>query len=82
MRMLPPEASFLPAYGAMGHKFRGNFHIPLFLYHAADGFLIVIGLVMVRRLALPETIVSLCVEQPLLVEAVVLEKVVYTGISR
>ena len=30
-------------------------------------------------LALPETVVSLCVEQPLLVKAVVLEKMVYVG---
>ena len=70
---------FLPAYGAMGYQFRGDFHILLFFYHAADGFLIVIGLVVARCFALPEAIIALSVEQTLLVKAIVLEKMVYVG---
>ena len=70
---------FFTTDGAMGHKLCRNFHTLLFLYHAADSFLIVICLLMAGSLALPKAVVSLGVEQPLLVKAVVLEKVVYVG---
>ena len=64
---------------AAGDQLRGDPHVPLLLRHPPDGPLVVVGRLMAGRGALPEAVVPLGIEQPLLVKARQLELVVHIG---
>ena len=64
---------------AMRDKFRWDTHIPLLCHHAPYGFLVVPGLLTAWLRALPQAVVSLGIEQPLLIKAGQLELVVHIG---
>ncbi len=57
------------ALGAAGDQLRRDLHIPLFRHHPADRLLVVIGLLVAGLRALPQAVVPLGIEQPLLVKS-------------
>lgn len=73
------HAHGLAADRTLRHKFRRNTHILLSFKHRPDGLLVVIGLLVARLTALPETVVALCIEETVLVKSCLLKLVVNIG---
>ena len=69
----------LAADRAMRDKFCGDTHISLLCNHAPDRFLVVPGLLAAWLRTLPQTIVSLGIEQPFFIKTRQLELMVYIG---
>ena len=64
---------------AVRHELAGNPQVALLVDHGTDGIFVVPGFLAARAAALEETVIALCVEEPLLVEARPLEAVVHVG---
>lgn len=67
------------AVGAAGQQVAGHLHILLPLYHLPHELFVVKRLLTARLAALPQAVVALRVEQPLLIEPRPLELVIHVG---
>ena len=67
------------AYRTCRNAFRRNSHIPLRSCHAANGGLIVVGLIVTRFRTLPKSVIALGVKEPFFVKAGALKLVIHIG---
>ena len=67
------------AVGADGEQLGQDFHILLPLYHLPNDRFVIKSFLTARLTALEQTVIALCVEQPLFVKASLLKAVVHVG---
>ena len=62
-----------------GYQFAGDFSILLFGHHLFDNGFVIIGLLVAGPGTLPQAVVALGIEQPLLVKSCLLETMIHIG---